>query len=123
MTAASAANRRADPPPLTRCGQRGGVLPPRIRRHRHGGRTDSRGTAAGTASEKLPAGAVAPGQEPASPCRADLRFNLALILVDCKRLNRRSSNNNQRKDDPPRFDTVTWCGKAKRDKGRAMTVT
>jgi hypothetical protein len=66
---------------------------------------------------------VAPGREPTSPCLADLRFNLALILVDCKRLNQRSSNNNQRKGDPPRFDTVTWCGKAKRDKGRAMTVT
>jgi hypothetical protein len=66
---------------------------------------------------------VAPGQEPTSPCLADLRFNLALILVACKRLNRRSSNNNQRKDDPPRFDTVTWCGKPKRHKGRAMTVT
>jgi len=32
---------------------------------------------------------------------ASPRFVLALILVACKRLNRRFSNNNQRKDDPP----------------------
>jgi hypothetical protein len=113
MTAAPVANRHADPPPLTRCGRRGqrysirlaprvGVLREAARWHR---------------------GTVARGQESTRPCWADHRSNLALILVACKRLNRRSSNNNQRKDDHPRFDTVTWCGKPKRDKGRAMSVT
>jgi hypothetical protein len=42
----------------------------------------------------------AAGARPVRPKLAPC-FVLALILVACKRLNRRSSNNNQRKDDPP----------------------